>query len=431
MVGTTDEPLVDEGGIPLKDVDDNQLASADASRGVYRLKYTGEWIDQALDNLNNDIYITKSGFNLENGEGNNAIQSLPDKNAASRPVYENNNNNLVFDFNQDLNTNALEEFTKKGLTMPIPTPYGARGDFSQVIGGKGFAYGRKSIAEGTSTIAYGDYAHAEGNTTVALGGSSHSEGIATVASGDGSHAEGNKTIARGDYSTAIGNQSTTDKNATGAFASGGVTKAKGQYSSAFGFYGVATGENSFVANQNTKANSKNSAAFGLSTTADTTEQFTVGRYNAVNNNALFIVGNGTGASSSNRKNVLEVLKDGRVTIGAGPTNPMDVATKKYVDDKTIDPYEDISESVANILLDLVNSKDFENVTKGEACESIEFTDADANYLLEKARNNIALRLASADHSVYFLKPHIIKDEKIYYYDVTPTNEIAIKNFSII
>ena len=61
----------------------------------------------------------------------------------------------------------------------------------------------------------------------------------------------------------------------------------------------------------------------------------VGQANKDNSSALFIVGNGgySGTTVSKRSNALEVLNDGRVTIGAGPTNDMDVATKKYVDDK--------------------------------------------------------------------------------------------------
>lgn len=54
----------------------------------------------------------------------------------------------------------------------------------------------------------------------------------------------------------------------------------------------------------------------------------VGRFNAINSNARFFVGNG--ASDSNRKNAFEVLKDGRAKVQSAPVDDDDVVRKKEI-----------------------------------------------------------------------------------------------------
>lgn len=68
---------------------------------------------------------------------------------------------------------------------------------------------------------------------------------------------------------------------------------------------------------------------GLGTEATVEAQTAIGKYNAINPDALFIVGNG--ANQNSRQNVFEVLKDGRATILASPQDDQDVANKSYVD----------------------------------------------------------------------------------------------------
>lgn len=77
------------------------------------------------------------------------------------------------------------------------TNIGASGQFASAFGGNTAALGKRSMAQGTSTVAKGAYSHAEGDNSVALGVDSHAEGITTTAFGAGSHSEGEKTIAKG------------------------------------------------------------------------------------------------------------------------------------------------------------------------------------------------------------------------------------------
>lgn len=67
-----------------------------------------------------------------------------------------------------------------------------------------------TVAEGDSTIASGKNSHAEGNSTTASGSSSHAEGIQTTASGLASHADGWNANATGDYSHASGYSTIAD-----------------------------------------------------------------------------------------------------------------------------------------------------------------------------------------------------------------------------
>ena len=200
----------------------------------------------------------------------------------------------------------------------------AEGNSSQSIGigshaeGNGtIAEGKYSHTEGTTTYAKGAYSHAEGagegNKYGAMEDYSHSEGYKTIASGiQGAHAEGYLTIAsnkdahaEGSYTTASGPHSHaegdhTEASANFAHAEGQFTKATNSYAHAEGSYTTASGEASHAA--------------GIGTIASGYAQTVVGTYNAKDPDALFIVGNGTSDSDSNRKNAFVVKKDGSVYV---------------------------------------------------------------------------------------------------------------------
>ena len=134
----------------------------------------------------------------------------------------------------------------------------------------GTTLGYKATAEGRETTSSGYYSHAEGRNTYAGGTYTHAEGYATKASGDAAHAEG---------------------------------------------YG-------------TKANSKSQHVFGEYNIAETGAVSSRGTY-------VEIVGNGTADDARSNARTLdwsgnEVLA-GTLTVGADPTNNMEVATKQYVD----------------------------------------------------------------------------------------------------
>ena len=128
-----------------------------------------------------------------------------------------------------------------------------------------------------------DYVTAGQKAETILGDNATTEGKDTTASGLAAHAEGRNTVASGYYS----------------HAEGFNTIAAGQNQHVFGQYNIADNQNTYVE----------------------------------------IVGKGDGNARSNARTLdwqgNEVLA-GKLTVGAPPTGNMDVATKKYVDDRTKD-----------------------------------------------------------------------------------------------
>lgn len=269
----------------------------------------------------------------------------------------------------------------------------ASGQWSHAEGFSTLASGSNSHAEGRNTIASGAYSHAEGFFSKSTM-SSHAEGEHTVASGSGSHAEGcgnytyveffklsltgeaNATsytvtsvtkckipdkiiigamrVASDSTITAVNRNSndnsiisitvnkTLSSNALnnssisfskqniasglGSHVEGANTEAKGKYAHSEGFWTLAEGEASHTE--------------GRATVASYADQHVEGRYNIPGDYA-HIVGNGYVDQSE--KNVIQSNAHtldwngngwyaGKLTVGAAPTNDMDVATKKYVDD---------------------------------------------------------------------------------------------------
>ena len=84
-----------------------------------------------------------------------------------------------FDFtNKNPNATSLDSTLTGNITK------GATGNYASSFGGKSAAMGKRSLAEGTTTIAKGNYSHAEGDNSVTLGADSHAEGYMTVSKGD-------------------------------------------------------------------------------------------------------------------------------------------------------------------------------------------------------------------------------------------------------
>lgn len=134
-----------------------------------------------------------------------------------------------------------------------------------------------SHAEGFQTNATGCHSHAEGFWTLASGNSSHAEGGNTEASGACSHAGNDGSVASGDNSTAINGGNASGE---GSFAVFPGSQAKHTYAAAMG-QGVVTGKNN---------------------------QTVIGYYNAVDSNAIFVVGNGS--SDTARSNCFSINPDG-------------------------------------------------------------------------------------------------------------------------
>lgn len=179
---------------------------------------------------------------------------------------------------------------------------------------KGIAYG--SSATNKQGEIYYKYKYATSDN-------SHSEGQLTFAGRTASHAEGLGSRAVGYYSHAEGYQSA---------AAGQDTHAEGYRTKAIGTYSHTEGSN-------TMANGLCSHAEGSYTIATGTYSHVQGKFNIEDTSNLYadIVGNGT---SDNRSNAYTLdwsgngVYAGKVTVGAAPSNDMDVATKKYVDDNS-------------------------------------------------------------------------------------------------
>ena len=187
----------------------------------------------------------------------------------------------------------------------------ASGLASHAEGDLTIASGKHSHAEGGNTEASAQASHAEGAVTMASALYSHAEGLQTTASGLASHAEGELTIASGKHSHAEGSQ--TEASSSYAHAEGGGTTASGEASHAEGYLTIASGLYSHAEGYKTTASAMYSHASGGGTKATAEGQFAIGKNNATNDNAAFIIGNGS----------YTLKADGTIVVGT-PSNALEV-----------------------------------------------------------------------------------------------------------
>jgi hypothetical protein len=175
------------------------------------------------------------------------------------------------------------------------------GLYSHAEGSQTITIGSGSHAEGFETTTIGNYSHAEGSYTITSGSFSHAEGVSTITSGSFSHAEGAQTISVGDYSHAEGYLTTAIGQ--GSHAEGEMTTALLLSSHAEGQYTTAGGFASHTEGNQTKTDSSYQHAEGIGTIATTKlGQHVEGTYNALDSNAIWIVGNG--GDNTNRSNLI-------------------------------------------------------------------------------------------------------------------------------
>lgn len=189
-------------------------------------------------------------------------------------------------FDSALNANSGSSFVNEPLRILYKQANIANGIFSHAEGSS-VAIGNASHSEGIGTIALGTYSHAEGIRTNANGGYSHAEGSGTIAAGSSSHAECSNTKALGYASHSEGNRTIAQRRSNHVFGEFNLSDTGGSGPTSKGDY-------------------------------------------------IEIVGNGTADDTRSNARTLdwngnEVLA-GKLTVGAGPVNDMDVATKKYVDE---------------------------------------------------------------------------------------------------
>ena len=224
----------------------------------------------------------------------------------------------------------------------------ATGTDSHAEGSYTTASGRESHAEGSGTNASGIQSHAEGGGTRAVGDHSHSEGAGSRATGDSSHAEGSGTTASGSSSHSEGAGSIASGSLS--HAEGGGTTASGAQSHTEGISTIASGTASHAEGDSTVANHKSQHVFGEFNIEDSSSESAVSKGTYIE-----IVGNGTNSARSNARtldwNGNEVLA-GKLTVGAAPTNTMDVSTKGYVDTAIADAVGDITSFEFQVVTEL-------------------------------------------------------------------------------
>ena len=242
----------------------------------------------------------------------------------------------------------------------------ASGDYSHAEGNS-FANGKNSHSEGGATRTFGQYSHAEGRYAVSLGESSHAEGKSewnadsrvtglsintsddtiinkwkdqkfSLAKGEASHVEGTDNLALGDNSHAEGYFTKATGNTS--HAEGVGTTASAPASHAEGMGSTANGVGSHAEGDNTTASGQGSHAEGDRTIASSDNQHVQGKNNIedTENKYAHIVGNGGADTARSNAHTLDWNGNGwyagKLTQEGTPTEDKDLATKKYVDDKT-------------------------------------------------------------------------------------------------
>ena len=237
----------------------------------------------------------------------------------------------------------------------------AKGESSHVEGFNCLALDNYSHAEGNATQALYQGSHAEGTNTVASSICSHAEGYETIASGGYSHAEGSITKATELYSHAEGNYSEASGNAS--HAEGHETIASGEYSHAEGYKCKSESNSSHAEGCLTEANNFYTHAEGFYTIAKGYSQHVQGKCNIEDTTGKYahIVGNGESETERSNAHTLDWSGNGwyagKLTQEGVPTEDKDLATKKYVDDKTASIDTTINNTLpSNGLLTLTTDK---------------------------------------------------------------------------
>lgn len=174
---------------------------------------------------------------------------------------------------EGLATTTYVDEAVAGINIPeVDLSAYATKNFPEFTGG--ISLGRR----GSSDVAY--FSMAVGESVVATGFASHAEGRSTEATKDGAHAEGYYTQANGTYS----------------HTEGYYTKAESSYQHVEGKYNIPDSINTYI----------------------------------------HIAGNGTAEDARSNAYTLDwngnAVYAGKVTVGSTPTEDMDLANKKYVDD---------------------------------------------------------------------------------------------------
>lgn len=209
------------------------------------------------------------------------------------------------------------------------------GDQSHTEGYRNTANGSNSHAEGNNNTVHGNIAHAEGQANVIGedGVDGSTKGYKSHAEGQGNTVTGNCAHAEGLSNTIIGNNAHVEGQANtvagvNAHAEGKSNQAIGLHAHAEGQETLAMGQNSHTEGLQTQAHGFKSHAEGYGTRTEHDSEHACGMFNKTNylagqSETIFSIG--IGSSDTDRKNAVEVLKDGRVLVygvgGYNGTNP--------------------------------------------------------------------------------------------------------------
>lgn len=310
-----------------------------------------------------DINFFKAGLNTQIGLGHSKIENgyyinnVPKFDDYTLAVPTKPLNGIV---------PVCETVTTSGTSNITAGSFGdSHGKNTKVVDSYGHTTGKNTLAgyaasaEGDGSQAPAKYSHAQNKNTKSLGYASTSMGVETEAHSDGAVSTGYNTKAHGPYSFTGGNGTKTTAEAAvslgkstlatamAAFAEGlgvggafgidfgpseasGVgshvegigtkashegahaenfgTTASGKASHSGGLGSLASGYAAFVHGMFAEARGDYSAAFNYYTIATCAFQTVIGKYNAEDPDALFIVGGGT--SESDRKNLFAVTEKG-------------------------------------------------------------------------------------------------------------------------
>ena len=183
-------------------------------------------------------------------------------------------------------------FVKRIEDLEAIPVYKGEGDMSIILNSKAnSSTGLRSSAGGYKSKVSGDAAFGHGLDIEVSGRSATGFGERTKVSGIGAGGFGQDN----------------ESNGTDSFTSGSKNIANGYCGTSFGNNTKSIGDVSFSEGGNTEARSRYSHAAGLGTIAEAIAQYVIGQYNAIDKNALFVIGNGD--SDNARKNALAVYKD--------------------------------------------------------------------------------------------------------------------------
>lgn len=269
---------------------------------------------QAMKNLLAQKVDKETGKGLSTNDFSNTEKEKLNNIASGAQV------NVIENIKVNNDTQAIDN---KTVSISVPTNIvngSATGSLRSISSSEentNYTIGNGATAIGNNTKAMGAYSTTEGFATqtdsVAQG--AHAEGLYTHSEKSGAHSEGIRTYATGTYSHAEGNE--TKSWAEASHSEGYLTNARGPYSH----------------------------AEGVGTTALNKSQHVFGEYNQLDDGTggsmqerghyIEIVGNGTSDQVLSNARTLDwsgnQVLAGKLTVGVGPTESMDVTTKQYVD----------------------------------------------------------------------------------------------------